>query len=361
MGYIKSVVNTGMEYAEKYRVPEMVSKARNSSTTVDVTVGKLDTLILTPLVAKGTPLVETIDTELDSRVAQATKVVEYAQEKLTENVTEPLTEKTALVKGKVSTTKDYALTRVEETKGKLLEKAQGAVTVSKAQLEVVQTKAISSKAYAEKTLLVGAQEVDKRLGSPYAEKAASYAVKTTDRVLNYSTETAQLLLKKTLAMPLTLKERMDKSSELATEAAGKAKALATDVQSKALVFLLAAKVQLFALPPAVLSTKDGLQASFQNGTISQDAKAYAASALGFAQAKAAYAQQYAQTWLPTAKVAPYLEKAKQGLAVAKAEAAKFQDSAKRSALIEQYLARANSAVASAKGVALRFAGKAKAA
>ena len=35
--------------------------------------------------------------------------------------------------------------------------------------------------------------------------------------------------------------------------------LLRNVQSKAFVFLLAAKVQLFALPPAILSTKDGLQ------------------------------------------------------------------------------------------------------
>lgn len=364
MGYIKSVVNTGMEYAEKYRVPEMVSKARSSSTTVDMTVGKLDTLILTPLVAKGTPLVETIDTQLDSRVAQAqdlsAKTVGFAQEKLTV-VTELKNEKTALVKdyvfAKAEETKGYALAKAEETKGKLLEKAQGAVTVSKAQLDVVQTTAISSKAYAEKKLLGGAQEVDKRLGSPYAEKAASFAVQTADRTLKYSTETAQLLLTKTLAMPLTLKERMEKGQERVKETVGKATALVTGVQSKALVLLLAAKVQLFALPPAIFATKDGLQASFQNGTLSQDAKDQYARALKFVQAQALYAQ----TWLPTtAKVAPYLEQVKQGVAVAKAEAAKLQDAAQRRALFEQGVARATSAVSSAKAAALRLV-KAKAA
>jgi hypothetical protein len=378
MGYIKSVVNTGMEYAEKYRVPELVSKARSTSTTVDMTVGKLDTLILTPLVAKGAPLVETLDTQLDSRVAQAkglpAKAKGFAQEKLTV-MTEFKDEKTALVKGTVLDTKDKLREKAEETKGKLREKAEETkgklrekaeetkgMLLEKAEetrgkLQGVQATAISSKAFAETKLLGGAQEVDRRLGRPYAGQAASLAVRTADRALAYSTETAQLLLTKTLAMPLTLKERMEQGQALATETAGKAKALVTGAQSKALVLLLAAKVQFFALPPAIFATKDGLQASFQNGTLSQDAKDQYARALKFVQAQALYAQ----TWLPTAaKVAPYLEQAKQGVAVAKAEALKLQDAAKRRALYEQGVARATSAARATLAAALRLV-KAKAA
>lgn len=347
MGYLVNAVQTGLEYAEKYHVQQLVNKVRTSSNAVDMTLTKVDSLIR----EQGTPIVEKIDVQLDSRVAQAqekkeevlkiiencrekkTQAVEYAQGKLTV-VTDPVYERTAQVKAKVNSTKQYVYEQAEEKKEKLYEKAQEAVTTSKAQIDLVQTKASSSKAYAEKQLLSGAQKVDKvlkvdeRLGSPYTEKAASYAVKTADRALGYSFEKAQLLVNKSLTVPLTLKERMEKSVAFAKDKTSKTKAFVVSVPTQALVLLLAAKVQLFALPLTILTQKDAVQASFQNGTLPQDAQKQYARALKFAQEQAASAKEQLLSWVPTLEVTPYVEQAKQAVTQvttkAKAEVSKLQ-------------------------------------
>lgn len=220
----------------------LLAKARAASTTVDSAAVKLGALVLAPLKTKGAPLLEAADAALDARVAQAKGAVAEAQSR---------------VEGVKSFAKAEAQSRVDGAKA--FAAAKKAQTVAKAQGAVAQAKAkaLSTKAFAEEQLFAGV----KRFGNPKVEEAVKFA----------------------LASP--------------SEAAAAAKA-------KALVFLLAAKVQLGAVPTTLqakyallrretsiakeyaLGKKALLQAKYE----SFDAKAQLALAKEFALGKKALLQ-----------------------------------------------------------------------
>ena len=214
MGYLVNAVATGLEYADKYRVPEMLNKARCSSNAVDMTVTKIDTLIR----EKGAPVLKTIDSKLDTGVTTVTEkkdevmalalkkktaAVEFATDKMT-IVTVPVKEQTEKITARVKDAKAYTIEQANEVKTKLVEKAQVAVTASKSKIDIVQSTAIDGKAKLEKKLLLGAQKVDQVLKvDGYTEKAASYAVQTTDSCLAYSMTKATSLVQFALTLPAT--------------------------------------------------------------------------------------------------------------------------------------------------------------
>jgi len=334
MGYLVNAVATGLEYADKYRVPEMLNKARCSSNAVDMTVTKIDTLIR----EKGTPLIKNIDSKLDTSittvtekkaevVALATKkkaaAVEFATAKAT-IVTVPVKEQTAKITARVETAKAYTIEQANEAKTKLVEKAQKAVTASKSKMDVVQTKAINGKAWAEKELLVGAQKVDKVLKvDGITEKAASYAVQTTDSCLAYSVTKATQMVQIALALPA----KAEKAVEYTKETTAKTTAYVKGMPSKAMIFLIAAKATLMSVPTTVIAKKDTLMTSFQKGDFQKDAQALYTTYKKVATEKAMFYKKAATDKATLAKaklmtvytaagpkVDSYVKKAKQAIA-----------------------------------------------
>jgi len=323
MGYLVNAVATGLEYADKYRVPEMLNKARCSSNAVDMTVTKIDTLIR----EKGAPVLKTIDSKLDTGVTTVTEkkdevmalalkkktaAVEFATDKMT-IVTVPVKEQTEKITARVKDAKAYTIEQANEVKTKLVEKAQVAVTKSKSKIDIVQSKAIDGKAKLEKKLLLGAQKVDQVLKvDGYTEKAASYAVQTTDSCLAYSMTKATSLVQFALTLPATA----EYAAKYTKETTAKTTAYVKGMPSKAMIFLLAAKVQLMAVPTMVISKKDTLVTSFQKGTFSADAQALYTTYKKVATEKATLAKAKLMKMYTAAgpKVDSYVKKAKQAIA-----------------------------------------------
>jgi len=316
MGYLVNAVATGLEYADKYRVPEMLNKARCSSNAVDMTVTKIDTLLR----EKGSPLIKNIDSKLDTGITTVTgkkdEVIALATKKKTEAVefataktaivTVPVKEQTAKITARVETAKAYTIEQANEVKTKIVEQAQVAVTASKTKIDMVQSKAANSKQYAEKQLLVGAQKVDKVLKvDGITEKAASYAVQTTDSCIAYSVSKATKMVQLALALPATA----EKAVEYTKETTAKTTAYVKGMPSKAMIFLLAAKVHL-------MTQKDTVMASFQKGTFYTDAQALYTTYKKVATEKAALAQAKLMGVYTAAgpKVDSYVKKAKQAIA-----------------------------------------------
>jgi len=322
MGYLVNAVETGLEYADKYRVPEMLNKARCSSNAVDMTVTKIDTLLR----EKGSPLIKTIDSKLDTSLTTVTEkkaeVIALATQKKTaavefatakaEIVTVPVKEQAAKITARVETAKAYTTEQANEVKTKLVEKAQVAVTASKKKIDMVQNKAVNGKAYAEKQLLVGAQKVDKVLKvDGITEKAASYAVQTTDSCIAYSVSKATKMAQLALALPATA----EKAVEYTKETTAKTTAYVKGMPAKAMIFLIAAKVQLMAVPTMVIEKKDTLVTSLQKGTFSQDAQALYTTYKKVATEKANLAKAKLTSVYKAAgpKVDSYVKQAKQAI------------------------------------------------
>jgi len=202
MGYIKKVVDTGVEFAEKYEMPAYVSKARNSSKIIDVASEKIETFYC----EKGSPLLQMVDDitaakiniALDvanKKVVQAQKLKTVAENKVAEKKIEAI-KMTSVAKQtgieKYQAFKIEASKKVDETKTIMTSKIEYA-SAEAAKLEEKLKETASKNAYTNKVMTV--------------------VMTAKEQVMIYG----DALVKKSLALPLTLQERMEKGLSLAKE------------------------------------------------------------------------------------------------------------------------------------------------
>jgi len=217
MGYIKKVVDTGVEFADSYKMPEYVAKARESSKLIDDASLKIATLYC----EKGSPLLDMVDeltaakinTALDianTKVEQAQKLKTVATGKVIEKKTEAI-EMAKLTKASL-TTKTIQAKQEGIAKYTALK-----IDVSK---KVDETKSIMRKRaiHAKEEAVHFGQGLEKKLKekaekNEYADKVASVYFKAKEQVMVYG----EALVKKSLSLPLTLQERMDRGLSYAKE------------------------------------------------------------------------------------------------------------------------------------------------
>jgi hypothetical protein len=217
MGYIKKVVDTGVEFADSYKMPEYVAKARESSKLIDDASLKIATLYC----EKGSPLLDMVDeltaakinTALDianTKVEQAQKLKTVATGKVIEKKTEAI-EMAKLTKASL-TTKTIQAKQEGIAKYTALK-----IDVSK---KVDETKSVMRKRaiHAKEEAVHFGQGLEKKLKekaekNEYADKVASVYFKAKEQVMVYG----EALVKKSLSLPLTLQERMDRGLSYATE------------------------------------------------------------------------------------------------------------------------------------------------
>jgi hypothetical protein len=202
MGYIKKVVETGVEFADKYEVTGYVAKARGSSKLIDAASEKIEFLYC----EKGSPLLDTLDeltaAKINTALAIANSKVEQAH-----NL------KNAAA-GKVTEKKTEAIEMAKQTKEEGIKKYTALkIEASK---KVDATKTIMKKQYnhvTEEAVILG-QKVEKKLEqSEYGNKVLSVVMKAKEQVYYYG----EALVQKSLSLPLTLQERMEKGLSLANE------------------------------------------------------------------------------------------------------------------------------------------------
>merc|ERR1711990_309784 len=107
----------------------------------------------------------------------------------------------------------------------------------------------------------------------------------------------------------------EKAVEYTKETTAKTTAYVKGMPAKAMIFLLAAKVQLMAVPTMVISKKDTLVTSLQKGTFSQDAQALYTTYKKVATEKANLAKAKFTSVYKAAgpKVDSYVKQAKQAI------------------------------------------------
>jgi oligoribonuclease (3'-5' exoribonuclease) len=233
MGYLANVVQSGKQLADRYHMPEYVEKARQTSYYADKAVGKIDLL----LCEQGSPLLDKVDKMAEAKI-QATLDLASAKVEQAQNIKTEVTglvaqkktkaiELTTATTAKVQATTSEALAIAKKTKMKALEKVmekkkmacQTATDVCE-----VSTKTLEkAKATAEQT--------------EYGKKMVSIVKMATESVYTYGT----FVVEKSMALPMTLQERIDKGLTYTTDKVGpslaKAKKKASSVYATAKVTL----------------------------------------------------------------------------------------------------------------------------
>jgi hypothetical protein len=208
MGYIKKVVDTGLEYADHYQMPQYVAKARTSSKIIDVASEKICELYC----EKGSPLLKKVD-ELttpkigialeiaNSKVEQAQTLKTTAAAKVTEKTTE------AIEMAKKTKATAYEKTIVVKQDG--LAKYQQLKLLSSKKVDETKTIMRKRVIYATEEACRFEQALEQKLKeqaskNQYADKVLSVFMKVKEEVQMYG----DAFVKKSLSLPLTLKERM---------------------------------------------------------------------------------------------------------------------------------------------------------
>jgi hypothetical protein len=217
MGYIKKVVQTGAEFADSFKMPEYVAKARESSKIIDVASEKIETFYC----EKGSPLLTMVDeltaSKIDTALAVANNKVEQAQTlktaaaaKVQEKTTEAIeiakqTKATALEKGVKA--KEDGLAKYNQLKMFSSKKADETKTIMRKRIIYASEEASRLEQTLEKKLQ------EKASTNEYASKALAVIMTAKQQVKIYG----EALVKKSLSLPLTLQERMDKGLSFAKE------------------------------------------------------------------------------------------------------------------------------------------------
>jgi hypothetical protein len=217
MGYIKKVVDTGAEFADKYEVPTYVMKARGSSKIIDVASEKIESFYC----ETGSPLLDKVDALTAAKINTALAVANH-------KVEQAKTLKTAAA-AKVSEKKTEAIEIANKTKATAYEKGfklkgDGIAKYEALKLfsakkadetkTIMRTKAIFVSEEAcrlEKTLEMKLKE--KAGTNEYANKVLSVVIKAKEQVKIYG----DALVKKSCSLPLTLQERMEKGLSFAKD------------------------------------------------------------------------------------------------------------------------------------------------
>jgi hypothetical protein len=213
MGYIKKVVDTGVEFADQYKVPEYVAKARDSSKLIDDASLKIATLYC----EKGSPLLQQIDeltaakinTALDianSKVEQAQKLKTVAAGKVIEKKTEAI-KMAELTKASLATKKDLGIAKYTAFKIEASKKVDETKSIMRKRINHASEEAVHFGQSVETMLK------EKASKNEYTNKVLSVVLTAKEQVMMYG----EALVKKSLSLPLTLQERMDKGLSYAKE------------------------------------------------------------------------------------------------------------------------------------------------
>jgi len=210
MGYIKKVVDTGVEFADSYKMPEYVAKARESSKLIDVASEKIENFYC----LKGSQYLQMVDeltaakinTALDianNKVEQAQKLKTAAAGKVSEKKTEAfemakLTK--ATIEDKTSKAKQDGIAKYTAFKIEASKKVDETKTIMRKRYNHVSEEAVQFGQTLETKLK------EKASKNEYANKVLLVVLKTKEQVIIYG----EAIVKKSLSLPLTLQERMEK-------------------------------------------------------------------------------------------------------------------------------------------------------
>jgi hypothetical protein len=212
MGYIKNVVQTGAEFADKYQMPEYVAKARASHKIIDAASEKIEHFYC----EKGSPLVQLVDEFTAAKINMALDVAN--------NKVEHVQKLKSDVKGKVQEKTTEAIEIAKKTKESAYEKSFKAKQESIAKFNTFKIEASKkvdeTKTILHKRVIYAGEEacrLEEKLEKKLKEKAATneYADKVLSVVMTAKKQVkiyGEALVKKSLALPLTLQERMEKAN-----------------------------------------------------------------------------------------------------------------------------------------------------
>jgi len=203
MGYLSNVVQSGKQLADRYNMPEYVEKARQ--TLPSIAVEKIDLLC-----EQGSPYLAKVDEITEARI-QATLVlanakVEQAQTIRTEVMGAVAQKKTEVVDitkattAKVHATTSEALSIAQQTKAKAIEKVAEKKILAYKMAQETGTMAIQK---ASDVCEASTKKIEK---TETGKKVVGMMLMAKESVASYGS----LLVKTSLALPMTLQERMDK-------------------------------------------------------------------------------------------------------------------------------------------------------
>jgi hypothetical protein len=176
MGYIKKVVDTGVEFADNYKMPEYVAKARESSKIIDAASLKIENFYC----EKGSPLLQMVDELTATKINAALETSQKAKQESIE---------------KYEAFKMFSRQKADETKTIMW---KGGVYVSE------------EASRFEKKLVETAAK------NEYTNKVMQVFMTAKEQVKEYS----DAFVKKSLSLPLTLQDRMDKGLSFGKEKVG---------------------------------------------------------------------------------------------------------------------------------------------
>jgi len=205
MGYLANVVQSGKQLAVSYNVPDYVKKARDTSYYADKAVGKIDLL----LCEQGAPLIEKVDKmaepKIKATIALASAKVEQAQIIRTE------------VMGAVALKKTKAIDFTKATTDKVQATTSEALAIAKKTKTKAIEKVMEKKKMAYKTATDVCEASTKKLETTeYGKKMVSMVMLAKESVVSYGT----LVVEKSMALPMTLKERKEKALAYTSEKVG---------------------------------------------------------------------------------------------------------------------------------------------
>jgi hypothetical protein len=217
MGYIKKVVDTGVEFADKYEVPTYVAKARESSKTIDVASEKLVSFYC----EKGSPLLQKVDemtaAKINTALAVANHKVEEAQKLKTAAADKVVQKKTEAIEI-AKKTKDAAYEKGFKAKQDGIAKYEAFKMFSTKKADETKTIMRKRAIYVSEEACRLEQSLEKKLKetageNEYANKLLTVVMQAKEKVKIYG----DALVKKSFSLPLTLQERMEKGLSFAKD------------------------------------------------------------------------------------------------------------------------------------------------
>jgi len=204
MGYIKKVVDTGVEFADKYEMPGYIAKARETSKLIDAASEKIETFYC----EKGSPLLDMVDELTAVKVEQALKLKTVAACKVNEKKTEAI-EIAMQTKASLDAKKDLGIAKYQALKIDVSKKVDETKLIMRKRVNHVSEEAVQFGQTLEKKLK------EKASKNEYANKVLTVVMTAKEQVIIYG----EALVKKSLSLPLTLQERMEKGLSMAKEQA----------------------------------------------------------------------------------------------------------------------------------------------
>jgi hypothetical protein len=198
------VVDTGVEFADKYEMPSYVAKVRESSKLIDVASEKIETFYC----EKGASILDKVDQLTAMKINAALEVandkVELAK-KLKTDAACKVTEKKMMAIQMTEQTKAQGIAKYNTLKIEASKKVDESKTIMRKRFNDVSERAMQ---YEEKL-------ENKLKETEYGNKVLSVVITAKKQVVMYG----EAFVKKSLSLPLTLQERWESGLSIAKEQA----------------------------------------------------------------------------------------------------------------------------------------------